>query len=139
MKQIYVGMSADIIHPGHINLINKAAELGRVTVGLLTDDAVASYKNPPGMPYDQRYVVVAALKGVDRVVPQTTLDYVPNLRTYKPDIVVHGDDWRKGVQAETRAKVIEVLKEWGGELVEVPYTPGISSSQIKAKLKIQND
>ena len=132
---VYVGMSADLVHPGHLNIIKKASELGEVTVGLLTDRAIASYKRLPYMAFEQRKEVVENLKGVARVVAQETLDYVPNLRTYKPDYVVHGDDWREGVQREVRQAVIDALAEWGGELVEVPYTPGISSTQLNKALK----
>ena len=132
---VYVGMSADLIHPGHINILERAAELGDVTVGLLTDAAIASYKRLPHMTFEQRKTVVENLKAVNRVVPQETLDYVPNLRELKPDYVVHGDDWRTGVQRETRQKVIDALHEWGGELVEVPYTQGISSTQLNESVK----
>lgn len=134
-KTVYVGMSADLIHPGHINILRRAAELGSVTVGLLTDDAIASYKRLPHMTFEQRLAVVESLGMVDRVVPQTTLDYVPNLNELRPDVVVHGDDWRTGVQSETRRRVIDALSTWGGELVEVPYTEGISSTQLNASLK----
>ena len=95
-KQVYVGMSADLVHPGHLNLLEAAAKLGEVTVGLLTDSAIASYKRLPFMSFEERYAVVAALKPVSKVVPQTTLDYVPNLQELKPDYVVHGDDWQIG-------------------------------------------
>ena len=132
---VYVGMSADLIHPGHINLLERAAEHGEVVVGLLTDRAIASYKRLPHMTYDQRRAVVENLRMVSRVVPQETLDYVPNLEELRPDFVVHGDDWRTGVQRETRRRVIEALAGWGGELVEVPYTEGISSSQLNAAVK----
>ena len=128
-------MSADLVHPGHLNIIKRASGLGTVTVGLLTDAAITSYKRLPYMTFEQRKEVVESLKGVDRVVPQETLDYVPNLRLYKPDIVVHGDDWREGVQREVREAVIEALAEWGGELVEIPYTKGISSTQLNNALK----
>ncbi|THV32270.1 phosphoenolpyruvate mutase [Glycomyces paridis] len=128
-------MSADLIHPGHINILSRAAELGDVTIGLLTDAAIASYKRLPHMTYEQRKAVVANLKGVVEVIPQETLDYVPNLRTVKPDFVVHGDDWRTGVQRDTRQRVVDALAEWGGELVEVPYTQGISSTQLVASVK----
>lgn len=127
---VYVGMSADLIHPGHLNILRTARELGRVTVGLLTDTAIASYKRLPHMSYEQRKVVVENLKGVDRVIPQETLDYVPNLRLLKPDYVVHGDDWKEGVQRETRQRVIDALAEWGGKLVEPSYTDGISSTKL---------
>lgn len=135
MSTVYVGMSADLVHPGHLNVLKRAAELGDVTVGLLTDEAIAAYKRVPFMEFDQRRQVIESIKGVTRVVPQTTLDYVPNLEKYKPDYVVHGDDWKEGVQQKTRQRVIDVLAQWGGELVEVPYTKGISSTQLNAALK----
>jgi cytidyltransferase-like protein len=129
MKKVYVGMSADLVHPGHLNILNEAAKYGEVIVGLLTDAAIASYKRIPFMEFEQRKTVIENIKAVSRVVPQKTLDYVPNLREIKPDFVVHGDDWKEGVQRATRQRVIDVLAEWGGELVEVPYTKGISSTQ----------
>lgn len=132
---VYVGMSADIIHPGHLNLLESAAKLGDVTVGLLTDTAIASYKRLPYMTYEQRYKIVSSLKQVSNVIPQETLDYVQNLEKLRPDFVVHGDDWKEGVQKETRAKVIEVLKKWGGELVEVEYTKGVSSTELNTAVK----
>ncbi|WP_404375197.1 phosphoenolpyruvate mutase [Vreelandella aquamarina] len=135
MKHVYVGMSADLVHPGHLNVLQKAQELGEVTVGLLTDEAIASYKRVPFMEFEQRKQVIENIKGVAQVVPQTTLDYVPNLRELKPDYVVHGDDWQEGVQRQTRQRVIDALAEWGGELVEVPYTQGISSTKLNQALK----
>lgn len=135
MKSVYVGMSADLIHPGHINIIKKAAELGEVTVGLLTDTAIASYKRVPFMEWERRAEVIGALGDVARVVPQEALDYVPNLQKYRPDFVVHGDDWKEGVQATVRQSVIEALKAWDGELVEIPYTQGISSTKLHQAMK----
>ena len=128
-------MSADIIHPGHLNIIHEAQKLGSVTVGVLTDQAIASYKRLPYLSYEQRAMVVANLKGVDNVIPQTTLDYRPNLEKLKPDYVVHGDDWKDGVQKETRQKVIETVAKWGGKVIDIPYTQGISSTQLNTKLK----
>lgn len=134
-KTVYVGMSADLVHPGHINLIKNAATLGQVTVGLLTDKAIASYKRLPFMAYEQRKTVVESLRDVESVIPQHTLDYSDNLKALKPDFVVHGDDWKTGVQSHTREKVIVTLAEWGGELIEFPYTEGISSTQLNNELK----
>ncbi len=134
-KSVYVAMAADIMHNGHINIIQEAAKLGEVTVGLLTDGAIASYKRLPYLTFEERKVVVAALKGVTRVVAQETHDYRPNLEKYRPDIVVHGDDWKKGVQAKVRQQVKDKLAEWGGELYEVPYTPNVSSSRINTDIK----
>jgi phosphoenolpyruvate mutase len=135
VKKIYVGMSADLIHPGHLNIINEARKLGEVTVGLLTDKAIASYKRLPYLTFEQRRIIVENIKGVEKVVPQDTLDYAPNLRELKPDFVVHGDDWKVGVQKQARDRVIETLKEWGGELVEVEYTKDVSSTQLNQSLK----
>lgn len=134
-KIVYVGMSADIIHPGHLNLLHEAQKLGKVIVGVLTDAAIASYKRLPYLSYEQRALVVQNLKGVSEVIPQTTLDYRSNLEKIKPDFVVHGDDWMEGVQKETRRKVIETMDKWGGKVIDVPYTKGISSSQLNAKIK----
>jgi len=135
MKQVYVGMSADIIHPGHLNIIAEARKLGEVIVGLLTDEAIASYKRLPYLTWEQRKIVVENIIGVSVVVPQTTLDYVPNLLEIKPDFVVHGDDWKTGVQRETRERVMKTLKQWGGELIELPYTKGISSTQLNRMIR----
>lgn len=137
MTTVYVGMSADMIHHGHINIINEAAKLGEVTVGLLTDKAIASYKRLPYLTYEEREAVVSALKGVLTVVPQETLDYRPNLEAIKPDIVVHGDDWKSGVQSKVRDQVIDTLAQWGGKLVDVPYTAGISSTKLNKAVKSQ--
>lgn len=134
-KIVYVGMSADLVHPGHLNVLKRAAELGEVVVGLLTDEAIASYKRVPFMEFEQRRQVIESIKGVSRVIPQATLDYVPNLQALKPDYVVHGDDWKVGVQRKTRRRVIEILRCWGGELIEVPYTRGISSTQLNKAMK----
>ena len=134
-KKVYVGMSADLIHPGHMNILKKASVFGDITVGLLTDKAIASYKRMPLMEYALRKEVIENIKGVTKVIPQETLDYEKNLRKIKPHFVVHGDDWKTGIQKETRKKVIQILKEWGGKLVEVPYTEGISSSSLKAAQK----
>jgi phosphoenolpyruvate phosphomutase len=135
LKKVYVGMSADLIHPGHLNILKVASELGQVFVGVLTDSAIASYKRLPYMNYDQRADIVSNLKTVHEVIPQATLDYTANLEALKPDYVVHGDDWKDGVQKHTRQAVIDTIAAWGGELVEVPYTQGISSTALNKAVK----
>jgi len=134
MKNVYVPMAADFLHHGHLNIINKAKTLGKVVIGLLTDEAISSYKRLPLLTYNQRKKIIENIKGVDEVVAQETWDYVPILKKLRPDYVVHGDDWKTGVQRETRQRVIDALKEWGGKLVELPYTKGISSTELKARL-----
>ena len=128
-------MSADIIHPGHINIIKEAAKYGDVVVGLFTDEAIASYKRVPYMPYEQRKIVVENIKGVTDVIPQYTKDYEDNLRMLKPKCMVHGTDWRTGPLAAVRQKAIDIMAEWGGEVIEPEYTQGVSSSLIQQKIK----
>jgi phosphoenolpyruvate mutase len=135
MNTVYVGMSADLIHNGHINVIKEAAKHGEVVVGLLSDAAISSYKRTPLMNYDQRKVIVENIVGVSMVVPQNTLDYTENLMRLKPQYVVHGDDWQSGVQKSTRQKVIDTLDSWGGRLIEVPYTKNVSSTDLQNHLK----
>ena len=127
-------MSADILHKGHINILKKASSLGDVYVGLLTDQAIASYKNIPYLDYEQRKVILENIKYVKKVIPQFTLDYVENLNKIKPEYVVHGDDWKSGVQKETRKRVVNALKKWSGKLIEPKYTQNISSTLIKKEI-----
>ena len=130
--KIYIGMSADLLHPGHLNIIEQARKLleekggGELIVGLLTDKAIASYKRLPYMTWEQRKVVVENVKGVTEVIPQDTLDYVPNLLKIKPDYVLHGDDWKTGIQSHTRQRIVDVMAQWGGKVIDIPYTQGIS-------------
>ena len=129
-KTVYTSVCADYFHAGHMNIIKESRKLGKLIVGVMTDESIASYKRIPMISYEKRKDVVENIKGVWKVVPQNTLDYTENLRKYKPDIVTNGDDWREGPQKETRQKVIDVLKEWNGKLIEIPYTKGISSTKI---------
>ena len=124
---VYMPMSADIIHPGHIQLLKEAEKYGEVIVGLLSDNAIEEKKGKrPIMTYDERLEVVNYLKGVSRVMLQDTPDYAPNLKALKPSFIVHGDDWSD----ESRESVLEVIKEWGGELIETDYSANPTSSTI---------
>ena len=133
-KKVYVGLSADIIHEGHINILKIANKLGAVTVGLLTDKAVSSYKKLPHLNYKQREIIIKNIRYVSKVIPQKSLSYVDNLKSIRPQFVVHGDDWKTGIQKKTRADVIKCLKKWGGKLIEPKYTKNISSTIIKKKI-----
>jgi phosphoenolpyruvate phosphomutase / 2-hydroxyethylphosphonate cytidylyltransferase len=135
MNKVYVGMCADLIHHGHLNIIKEAKKYGDVVVGLLTDSAIASYKRLPALSYKERKIVVENIVGVSEVIPQETLDYIPNIEELKPKYVVHGDDWKEGVQKQVRQGVIDKLKEWGGEVIDVPYTKGVSSTKLHNHLK----
>ena len=133
-KIVYVGLSADILHEGHINILKIANSYGDVIVGLLTDEAIASYKNLPYLDFKKRKIVVENIKYVKKVIPQKSLDYVNNLNIIKPDYVVHGDDWKSGIQKKTRKRVVGALKKWSGKLIEPKYTKNISSTLIKKKI-----
>lgn len=128
-------MGTDLVHHGHINIVEKARELGEITIGLLSDEAVSKFARVPFLSYDERKKILENIKGVKEVIAQEELDYATNLRALKPDYVVHGDDWKVGPQRHIREKVIAVLKEWGGELVEPEYTSGISSTGLRQALK----
>tara|TARA_Y100000589_G_C27182589_1_gene641401 strand:- start:233 stop:1543 length:1311 start_codon:yes stop_codon:yes gene_type:complete len=129
-KLVFVPMVADYIHHGHINIINIAKLHGEVIVGLMTDKAAASYKRLPLLSYEERLDIVSNIKGVTKVVPQEKLDFVSSIQKYKPDIFIHGSDWKKGVQKEARRKVIEAMQQIGGEVIEPEYTKGVSSTEI---------
>ena len=134
MKTVYVGLTADIIHPGIINILREGSKRGEVMVGLLTDSAIARYKRLPYLSYEQRKEVVESLKYVSKVVSQEDWSYVPNLRKYKPDFIIHGDDWRTGILAREREEVYKVMAELGGEVIEIPYTQGINSSSFNESI-----
>ncbi len=127
-------MIVDLVHAGHINILKKAAELGEVTVGLLTLEACGELNDIPYLDYDKRKEVLDNLSTVSNVIPQTTASYRENLLQLKPDYVVHGDDWQHTSQRKYRDEVIEILAEWGGELVEIPYSDDISEKNIKDQM-----
>jgi phosphoenolpyruvate phosphomutase len=130
MKTVYIAMSADLITPGHVSIIQEARTMGDVVIGLLIDSAIAGYQRLPYMRYEERKVVLEAIAGVKEVVPQETLNCVPNLLKIKPDYVLHRDDWNTGVLRETRQRVIDTLKQWGGELIEPDPMPGITATAL---------
>jgi len=132
MKQVYVALVADFIHPGHLNIIEKARELGEITIGLYTDEAIATFSRLPVLEYEHRRIIAENLKGVKSVIPHKTMSYRENLETLKPDYVVHGDDWIIGAESCFREEVLELLSSWGGQLVELPYSQGFSSTLMAA-------
>jgi phosphoenolpyruvate phosphomutase len=127
---VYIGMTADILHHGHTNIIAEARKLGEVIIGLLTDEAVSGHKRLPLLRWEHRKKVIENIVGVTRVVAQESWDYVPNLRRYRPDYMMHGTDWLHGPLAPYRQRALTALGEYGGKLIEVPYTEGISSTEL---------
>ena len=134
-KKVFISLTADNIHHGHINLINEGKKYGNVVIGLLTDKAVATHKKLPILNYEQRKLIIKNISGVSEVIPQPEWDDSLIIDKVKPDIVIHGDDWVTGKQATLRKNVINILKKYGGKLIEVPYTKGISSEAISNKSK----
>lgn len=134
MSVIYIGMTVDILHHGHINIIENARKYGEVVIGLLTDEAVADFKRLPYLTYESRKVILQNIQGVTKVVPQNEWDYAPNIRKYQPDFMIHGDDWIEGPLAPYRDRALKALSEYGGKLIEIPYTKGISSSGMVENL-----
>lgn len=121
-RTVYMCFSTDIIHSGHISIIKKAQKLGRLIIGVLSDEAVVSYKRFPLLPYEERKSMLENISGVYKVVEQKELSYKENLLKYKPNFVVHGDDWTNGIQKPIRNEVCQILASYGGQLVEFPYS-----------------
>jgi phosphoenolpyruvate mutase len=132
-RTVYMSFSTEYIHSGHISIINKARRLGRLIVGILSDEAVSSFRRFPLIPFEDRKALIENIAGVERVVEQKSLSYAENLRTLKPDYVVHGDDWLDGFQKPIRQEVCEVLEEYGGKLVEYPYSNDPKFKELDAK------
>lgn len=130
MKTVYLGLTGDIIHPGIINIIKEGAKYGELIVGLLTDSAIATHKRLPYLTYEQRKSVVENISGVTKVIPQEEWSYVPNLKKIRPDFMIHGDDWKTNYLSKIREDCFEVMKEWNGQIIEIPYTQGINSSAL---------
>ena len=127
-------MVGDIMHPGLINIINEGAKYGDVMIGLFTDKAIATHSRLPYLTYEQRKNVIENIKSVSSVVPQDDWSYVPNLLKYKPDYIIHGDDWQYNSMKYIRDEVYKVMESIGGEVIEIPYTKGISSSSLKGAI-----
>ncbi|MDD4527875.1 MAG: phosphoenolpyruvate mutase [Candidatus Margulisbacteria bacterium] len=134
MKTVYVSMIADLLHAGHIKIIKEAAEYGEVIVGLLTLKACGELNDIPYLDYEKRKEVLENISLVKRIIPQDTASYKNNLLELQPDYVIHGDDWKNNYQKQFRAEVIDLLSQWGGELVEVPYSSDINELRIKEQM-----
>lgn len=136
-KTVYMCFSADMIHSGHIGIIRKAAALGKLVVGVLSDEAVASYKRFPLLPFEERKALFENISGVSKVIEQKKLSYKENILSLKPDYVVHGDDWKEGIQKPIREEVLEVLATYGGELVEFPYAGDSKYADLEKRARME--
>ena len=136
-KQVYMCFSTDIVHSGHIDIIKKAEQLGNLIIGVLSDEAIASFKRYPLMPFEERKVLFENITGVKKVVEQKELSYKNILLELKPDIVVHGDDWQAGFQRPIRDEVLEVLNTYGGQLIEFPYNKDAKYDELDKQMRMQ--
>lgn len=135
-RTVYMCFSTDMVHSGHIAIIKKAARLGKLIVGVLSDEAVISYKRFPLLPFAERKALFENISKVSRVVEQRTLSYRENLERYKPDYVVHGDDWVSGFQKPVREEVLSVLSGYGGKLVEFPYADDEKYKKLESRARV---
>ena len=133
-KTVYITLSIDLLHHGHINLIQQAKKYGNVIVGLLTDNAIASQKRLPLLSYNQRKKILQNITGIFKVVEQNEWDCSSNILRLKPDYMVHGDDWKFGSEKKFRDYAIKSLKKVKGKLIEVPYTKDVSSFALKERI-----
>ena len=136
-RKVYMCFSTEYIHSGHIAIIKKASRLGKLTIGVLSDEAVASYRRFPLIPFTERKSLISNIMGVSQVVEQKTLSYAENLHELKPDFVVHGDDWREGLQKPIRQEVLEILATYGGKLVEFPYSHDAKYEELDKMTRAQ--
>ena len=136
-KKIYMCFSTDMIHSGHIQIIQKAAKLGDLIIGVLSDEAIASFKRYPLMPFSERKVLFENITGVNKVVEQKELSYKNILNELRPDIVVHGDDWKEGFQKPIRDEVINILSSYGGKLIEFPYNKDSRYGELEKQMRMQ--
>lgn len=136
-RTVYMCFSTDMIHSGHIAIINKAKKLGKLIIGVLSDEAVIGYKRFPLLPFEERKSIFENIAGVYRVVEQPALSYRENLEKYHPDYVVHGDDWTSGIQKPIRDEVVSVLASYGGRLVEYPYSKDEKYSELDKRARAE--
>ena len=134
-RSVYMCFATDILHGGHIAIIRKAQRLGKLTIGVLSDEAISGYKRYPLVPASERRVMMENIAGVCQVVEQKTLSYRENLLKYQPDIVVHGDDWVTGFQKPIRDEVVQILHSYGGRLVEFPYSSDPKYKEMDSRIR----
>lgn len=136
-RTVYMCFSTDIIHSGHIAIIRKAEKLGKLIIGVLSDEAVISYKRFPLLPFEERKTMFENIAGVYKVIEQETLSYKETLEKYRPTYVVHGDDWVSGFQRPIRDEVCSVLASYGGRLVEYPYSRDEKYQELEKRARTE--
>lgn len=136
-RKVYLSMSSDVVHDGHVNIIRYGASIGELTVGIMSDEATAAYKHYPILSFEKKKRIISNIVGVSRIVKQEKLSYQGVISELKPDVIIHGDDWRHGIQSPVRSEVLELLEEYGGILIEPPYSRSKEHEMLESRIKEQ--
>lgn len=134
-KKVYACFCTDIIHEGHLNIIREAAKYGKVIAGILSDAAMIRYNRFPIVTFEERKKMLEQIPEISEIVVQNEVMYENVLASIRPDYVIHGDNWLEGPMRAIRQNVIENLKKWQGELLEVPYTNNDRVRNIEAAVR----
>lgn len=135
MKTVYTCFTTDVIHEGHLNIVNEAAKYGQLIIGVLTDEAMVMFDRFPTISFEERMELIKSIPGVAKVVSQDTVMYDSIIREFKPDYVIHGDNWLSGPTRAIRDNVEKLLGEYGGQIIDVPYTYNENVKHIDDKIK----
>ena len=135
MKTVYTCFTTDVIHEGHLNIIRQAQKYGEVTVGVLSDEAMIRFDRFPTVSFEERLALAKGLEGVSRIVIQDTILYDDIIRQLRPDYVIHGDNWMTGPQKMIRDNVAGLLRVYGGEIIDVPYTYSDQITRIDRQMR----
>ncbi|HBH95682.1 MAG TPA: phosphoenolpyruvate mutase [Ruminococcaceae bacterium] len=135
MEKVYTCFTTDVIHEGHLNIINKAREYGEVIIGVLSDEAMVKFDRFPAIPFEERMKMIKSVPGVDQVIKQDDIMYDRVIEKIRPDYVIHGDNWLSGATKAIRDNVEGLLTEYGGKIIDVPYTYNENVRRIDAKMR----
>ena len=131
-KQIFNKHIIKAVVKKECGFLEVAKKYGKVTAGLMTDaEILTKKKKKPVVKFKHRKKLLSYISVINKIIPVTSINFVKYAKKYKFDYWVHGDDWKKGVQAKERLKLIKTMKKWNGKVIDVPYTKGISSSILK--------
>lgn len=135
MKVVYTCFCTDVIHEGHLNIINEAKKYGEVVIGVLSDEAAVCFNRFPSIAFSERLAMVKSIPGIEKVMQQRTVMYDEVIGELKPDYVIHGDNWLEGPMRAIRDNVEGLLASYGGKIIDVPYTYNETVKYIDAKIR----
>jgi len=137
--KVYTGGTFDLIHSGHVNFLQRCAEIGSVTVALNTDEFIAEYKGkPPVMSYDERFAVLSEFRCVTNIIPNTGgADSTEAIEGVNPDVIAIGSDWARKDYYKQMGFTQDWLDERNISLMYIPYTKGISTTELKRRMQVK--